>query len=344
MRTPPSRRRFLRLSLFATAAACAPDAKPIEDEDEEEEEEEDEDDTGSPAHPAESVEPITSNADFYQVTYSGSITVEEATWSLSLEGACTGARTISYADLTALPTRDKEHTLCCISSSERYHAVGNAVWSGLPLTEVLDAFGVAPTDTAIELHFASADGYRTAIPVTDLVDRAVWLVWRMNGEILPIDHGFPVRVLVPNRYGMKNPKWLTAIGFGTEALVGTWESFGWSNDCTYRPFAFLHLPPDNSTLADGAITLAGSAYCGSVAIDAVQVSTDDGDTWQEVEWTYRGPVDAWSLWRLRWTPPGPGTYTLLARATAADGRVSDPDFVFDRAGFQGYGALVLEIV
>jgi DMSO/TMAO reductase YedYZ molybdopterin-dependent catalytic subunit len=328
MRPSPSRRRFVQLALFGTAAACAPGGKktPVD----------------ADTLPEE-IDPITPNEEFYEVTYSGAETVDGATWTLTFDGACEGGLSVTLADLEALPSREKEHTLACISSSERYHAIGNAVWTGLPLPEVLAAFGVVPSDAAIELQFTSADGYRTALPITDLDDREIWLVWKMNGEALPVAHGYPARLLVPNRYGMKNPKWITDITFGLVALLGTWETVGWSNDCTWRPCAYLHSPPDNSSLEEGALTLTGSSYCGSVAIERVEVSADGGDTWEEVEWTYQGPVDTWSLWRLRWTPPGPGTYTLLARAVAADGRASDPDYVFDRAGFQGYGELVIEI-
>ena len=322
----PSRRHFLRLSGLAAVGACATPPGKTSDTD--------------PTDPDYEVPRITPNDEFYVTSYAGTPDIDPDTWRLDLDGQAT----IGLAELDALTPREKEHTLVCIGSSDRYRAMGNALWTGLPLRELLDAFGVVPADDAIEIHFRSADDYQTAIPITDLDDREIWLVWRMNGAELPPEHGYPARLLVPNRYGMKNPKWITSIAFAKEALVGTWEAVGWSNDCTIKPTTWAHVPEDRSEVATDTVHLAGSAFCGSVAIERVEVSADDGDTWMEASEVTTGPQDTWTTWVLDWTPPGPGDYTLLVRTTAADGRASDPDFVSDASGFGGYDTLTVTVL
>jgi hypothetical protein len=104
------------------------------------------------------------------------------------------------ATLTNLPAREKEHTLECIGAGPGYLAISNAIWTGLALTEVFQAARVQVSPGTIELVFRSVDEYSTSIPVEDLLKPA-WLVWRMNGVALPTEHGYPVRLLVPGRYG-----------------------------------------------------------------------------------------------------------------------------------------------
>jgi len=286
---------------------------------------------------------ILDNDEFYVTSSAGTPTVDPDTWRLEIDGAVDNPVTLTLDDLRGLGTLQKEHTLVCIGSSPGAPAIGNAVWGGRPLNDVLAAFNVNRQPGAIELQFEAAEGYTTSMPITDLDDRELWLVWEMNGEPLPPSHGFPVRVLTPGRYGIKNPKWLTRITLGTEPLLGFWESRGWSNDGSYRPVAYFLSPPRNSDHDPTVVALQGSAFCGSTAVTKVEVSTDNGTTWQEAEITYEGPVDTWTLWRYDWQPEAPGEYDLLARIECADGRATDPNFVQDLGGYSGYGTLSLTI-
>jgi DMSO/TMAO reductase YedYZ molybdopterin-dependent catalytic subunit len=306
-------------------------------------------DTGSPGGGAgvpdldAEIPPTTPNDDFYVQSVLGTPDVDTQAWRLQIGGAVSGRATISLAELQALGGRDKEHTLMCIGSSPTWKAVDNAVWTGVPLGEVLDAYGLEADAGAIELQFESADGYRTALPLSDLQDREIWLVWGMNGAPLPPDHGAPLRVLVPDRYGMKNPKWVTQISFGTEALLGTWESGGWSNDATIQPVAYAHLPDPDGRLPLDTVPISGSAFCGTGRPERVEVSEDDGVTWTEAAFVYEGPDDAWNLWRFEWVPPRAGTFTLLVRVFAEDGRSSDADWDNGLAGYGGYDIVELMV-
>lgn len=289
------------------------------------------------------IPPTTPNDEFYVQSVLGTADVDPEAWRLHIDGAVSGTAATSLAELQALGGRDKEQTLICIGSSPTWKAIDNAVWTGVTLGEVLAAFDLVATSDAVELHLESADGYRTALPLTDLDDREIWLVWQMNGVTLPPDHGAPLRMLVPDRYGMKNPKWLTRIHFGVDASLGTWESSGWSNDATISPVAYAHLPDPAGRLALGTVPISGSAFCGTGRPERVEVSEDDGVTWTVAEFVYEGPDDAWNLWRFAWEPPGPGTFTLLVRVFAEDGRSSEAGFEGGLAGYGGYDVVELTV-
>ena len=289
------------------------------------------------------LDPILENDDFYVTSSAGTPTVDPVTWRLDIDGAVDNPVSLTLEDLQGLGALQKEHTLVCIGSSPASTATGNAVWGGRPLNEVLAAFNVGPQASAIELQFECAEGYTTSVPSTDLDDRELWLVWEMNGVPLPASHGFPVRVLTPDRYGIKNPKWLTRITLGTEPLLGYWESRGWNNEGRYRPVAYFLSPPKNSEHQSGVVALQGSAFCGSTAVTKIEVSTDGGTVWHEADVTYQGPPDTWTLWRYDWQPAAPGAYDLLARIECADGRMTDPDWTQDLGGYTGYGTLAVTI-
>ena len=228
------RRAFLRITLGSGAALALGSCEPMG-------EAQPSDDTGDEA-PVSEMPPITPNEDFYIQSYAGTPDIDLDAWALSLEGLASGSLTLSLAELQALGGQEKEHTLICIGSSPDWKAIDNALWTGLPLATILDELGVEPQDEAIELQFECADGYTTALPISDLSDRDLWFVWEMNGVPLPASHGAPLRALVPDRYGMKNPKWITRLSFGLEPLLGTWERSGWSNGATTHPIAYSRHP------------------------------------------------------------------------------------------------------
>lgn len=313
-------------------------------------------DTGTPGggsgtfpDPAESldgtscdVEPITPNDDFYVTSYRGSWEVDATTWALTLDGLVSRTVTVDYDALQALSPRTREHTLLCISASDTFPAISNAVWTGLPLLEVFEALGITVDPTATWIHLFGADGYQTQIPASDLQDREIWLVWGMNGEPLPESHGFPARLLVPNRYGMKNPKWITGIRPASEPIVGTWEASGWSDDCTVRPGVFLLWPGLYDDVPAGDLHLVGAAFCGEVEVARVEVQIDDG-AWIEAERAY-GAASIWTLWCVPWSATQ-GSHLLRVRMEAADGRTSDEALDgSDRGGWGGVLERTIEVV
>ena len=212
-----------------------------------------------PGQPVTAYGPITPNEDFYITSCCGNPVVDAATWSLSIMSRGAEITSVNYATLQSLPAREKEHTLECISAGPGYLAISNAIWTGLPLAEVFNTLGVAVTQGTIELVFKSVEGYSASIPVSDL-DKPAWLVWLMNGVKLPPEHGYPARLLVPGRYGMKNPKWITSIDFVDEPFTGYWDQQGWSKAAPYQTNALVHVPLGD--VPAGAIVANGTAFAG----------------------------------------------------------------------------------
>lgn len=217
---------------------------------------------------------------------------------------------------------DLEHTLQCIGSSPAWQAQGNAIWSGVPLTEIFDDLGVTVDASIVELKLDGYDDYDTSIPITDL-DAPIWVVWRMNHFPLPPSHGFPVRLLVPGRYGTKNVKWIRSIELIDTPHTGYWERQNWSQAATYRLNGFIRSPGDLQNVAFGPLRIIGTAFAGSVAIQKVEVSTDEGATWQDAVVDYGPGPNIWTLWSFDFDPPEPGEYSIALRVTDEQGNVAD---------------------
>lgn len=289
--------------------------------------------------PLTEIDPITANERFYVTSSAGTPTVDRHGWSLTIEDGGVLA-TIDAAFLEGLDARDTERTLQCIGSGPSNQAISNALWSGLPLPEVLAELGIELRASALQIVMYGADGYATALPRAD-VDRPMWLVWRMNGEDLPPQHGFPARLLSPGRYGTKNVKWLERIVLVDQAFVGFWESRGWSDDATYRANTFVQAPTSRTTVEGGA-TVLGTAFAGEDPVVSVDISLDDGATWVPATITYGPGPGIWALWQYDFAAD-PGDYTIRARCTTASGAMSgDGPNGSDHAG--GYdGSMSIEV-
>ncbi|MDP2306259.1 MAG: molybdopterin-dependent oxidoreductase [Pseudomonadota bacterium] len=301
------------------------------------------DDAGKPQDTAVlggALTPVTANDDFYVTSSQGNPEVDSATWALTIRTGGEIRATLDLAWLEGQAGRDREHTLECIGANPYSLAIGNAVWTGLPLHELLTTLGVEVPEDAVEMVFTGADTYTTSLPVADL-DRPVWLVWRMNGEPLPFAHGYPARLLVPGRYGMKNPKWITDLSFSTTPYLGYWESHGWSNEATYKPNALVQAPVRREVVEAGPARILGMAFAGTDPVTRVDVRIDGGD-WQEATLDYAPGADVWTLWHFDWEA-AVGARVIQARCTTLSGATSleDPD---GSLGLEGYdGSMEVEV-
>lgn len=278
--------------------------------------------------------------------------VDAATWTCSVthEGAALGR--FDLAALEALSAREREHTLQCVESRPGFLAMDNAVWTGLPLVDVLAAAGIAPPETAW-MVFQCADTYSVGIPTADLTEGPLWLVWGMNGETLPMKHGFPARVLTPGRYGWLNPKQITGIEFTDSPYAPPWMdsllaqyeqqgiTFDMATSMEYQVQSLL-VQPTAMEAVGGKVFVLGKAYAGTDPVVSVEVSTDAGATWSEAELTYAPGADIWALWRFVWEPETAGSYTLMTRATTAAGRSCEPGLPADRIPWPG--GMAVEVV
>ncbi len=300
------------------------------------------DDQGNPYIP-----PITPNADFYVYQYRAPPVVDPATWACRVvdrDGAELGR--IDRALLDTLGPRDVELTLQCIGATVVSRRIGNAVWQGLPLHEVLDAAGIpGPDDQAVEIALRGADDYDASVPVSDYLDAPIWLIWGMNGEALPDAHGAPARLLIPGRYGIKNLKWITEIQWFDRAYEGYWDTRGWSHTGAYQVCGFIHFPRWGEE-ARAPVTVLGSAFAGTDPVVRVQMTADGGQTWEDCALDYAPGANVWALWSWTFRPKKPGRYDIQVRVTTASGRQSslDPDGTQPMNGYDGGQLLPLTVV
>ncbi|MGH3466953.1 MAG: molybdopterin-dependent oxidoreductase, partial [Thermocrispum sp.] len=233
-------------------------------------------------------------------------------------------------------------------------AVGTAEWTGTPLAPLLQDAGVDPD--AVAVSFAGHDhgtergveqDYVRALSLADAQAPDVLVAYAMNGAPLPPQHGAPARLIVPGWYGMAHVKWLREIGVLSEPFTGFQNSVAYrlkedADDpgdpvTRIRPKALVVPPgfPDFQTrrrIVDaGDVTLFGRAWSGHGAVTAVDVSTDDGHTWQPAELGPPIGEHAWRAWRLTW-PAEPGEHELLVRATDAADQVQPVDQPWNRQG------------
>lgn len=290
------------------------------------------------------IDPITSNEDFYVYEVFDIPDVDPATHVTAVRHEDADLASFDLAFVSGLVAREREHTLECIGTTPRIQNISNAIWTGLPLLEVLDALGVVIPASAVGLRLVGADTYHAGIPIEDLADGPVWLVWLMNGEPLPIEHGAPYRLLVPGRYGVKNLKWPTEIAFVDTPHTSYWTPQGWSEEATYRANTLVAVPVDGGTVIEGdRVRFAGTAFAGRDEIERVEVSIDGGP-WQPAEIDYQNGPDIWTLWSFTWDAEK-GEHTFQVRCTTVSGAssVADPMGTDRFIGYDGSMQITVEV-
>jgi len=190
----------------------------------------------------------TPNRNFYVTSYSGTPVLDADRWRLKIHGLVQRPLTLTFADIMRIPSIRRILTLECIGNPPDGHAIGNAEWTGVKLKPLLEHAGVKPN--AIYAAMRAADGYYTGVPVAELMRDENWLVYRMNGAPLPPDHGFPLRIFIPGKYGMKQPKWLTEIELVDTPFIGYWEARGWSNEAWRKVNSGFFYPRPSGGILD----------------------------------------------------------------------------------------------
>lgn len=237
--------------------------------------------------------------------------VDAAKWSLQVDGLVARPVRFTYDEITAMSAVEQVQTLECISNEVGGDLISTARWKGVRLRDILQRSGGTGA-TAVRVAFRCADGYSESIPVADAMNATTLLAYEMNGQPLPAKHGFPVRLLVPGLFGMKNPKWITRIEVVDYNFQGYWEASGWSDDAVAKTMSKFTTPGGSASA--GEVGLGGVAYGGDRGIKAVEYSADGGATWVPAE--VKPPLGpfTWVLWAAVWTPAAPGEYTLKVRA------------------------------
>ncbi|WP_110590118.1 molybdopterin-dependent oxidoreductase [Microbacterium suaedae] len=263
---------------------------------------------------------ITPNADFYRVDTALVVpTVDPASWRLVIDGMVDRPVEFSLDDLLARGVDEYAITLTCVSNEVGGDLVGNAIWLGIPVRDLLAEAG--PRAGADMVLSRSVDGYSASTPLASLTDDGLdaILAVGMNGEPLPAEHGFPVRMVVPGLYGyVSATKWLTRLTVTTFADdEAYWTPRGYSAKAPIKMSSRIDTPRIGSPVAAGTVAIAGMAWAQTVGVAQVEVSIDDG-AWQQA--TLSAPLsdDTWVQWKLEWDAT-PGTHYITVRAVDADG-------------------------
>jgi DMSO/TMAO reductase YedYZ molybdopterin-dependent catalytic subunit len=262
---------------------------------------------------------VTPNADFYQIdTALVAPTVETDGWTLTVDGRVATPLTLTYEQLLALPSIERYVALTCVSNEVGGDLVGTARWQGVRLADLLAEVGVNADATA--LVGESVDGFTAGFPLSVLDDgRDAMIAYAMNGEPLPVKHGFPARLVVPGLYGyVSATKWLSAIRLTTlEETVPFWIQRSWSADGTIELSSRIDVPRTSTRIATGTTAVGGRAWQQHRGVKAVQVRVDGG-AWEDATLAAGMGNDAWRLWSWQWAAT-PGQHLLECRAQSLDG-------------------------
>jgi DMSO/TMAO reductase YedYZ molybdopterin-dependent catalytic subunit len=262
---------------------------------------------------------VTPNFDFYRIDTALVVPqVDPNTWELRIHGKVRNPITLTYADLVKRPMVEKYVTLACVSNEVGGDLIGNALWLGTPLKDLLDEAG--PLDGADQVVGRSADGWTCGTPTAVLRDgRDALLAIGMNGEPLPVAHGFPVRVVVPGLYGYVSAcKWVVELELTSFAdFDAYWVPRGWSALGPIKTQSRIDTPRGRNNLTAGPVTVAGVAWAQHRGIERVEVQVDNG-AWQPATLARTVSIDTWVQWSWRWDAT-PGGHTLRVRATDATG-------------------------
>jgi DMSO/TMAO reductase YedYZ molybdopterin-dependent catalytic subunit len=273
---------------------------------------------------------VIPNDDFYKIDTTLLVPrVDPATWKLDVTGMITNPLTFTYDELLAMPLYEQYVTIACVSNRVGDHLVGNALWTGVRLKDVLESAGVQPGATQIVGR--SVDGFTVGFPTSWAMapEREPMIAVGMNRQPLPANHGFPARLIVPGLYGyVSATKWLAEIQLTTrEAVDGYWVPLGWAKDGPILTQSRIDVPTDGASVPSGVVNIAGVAWAPDRGIARVEVRVDNGP-WQAARISRPISSATWVQWTLPWTTT-PGAHNLEVRATDGTGdvqtdQVSDP--------------------
>jgi len=266
---------------------------------------------------------ITPNDRFYRVdTAFIAPQISADSWRLRIHGMVDREMELGFHELLKRPLIERDVTLTCVSNRVGGHLAGNAQWVGIPLLPLLQEAGVR--SGATQIVGRSPDGMTIGTPTAVALDgRDSMLAVQMNGQPLPVEHGFPVRMIVPGLYGYESAtKWLVDLELTTDEVTPYWVGRGWARQVAIRTECRIDTPESEAHVAAGAVAIAGVAWAQHRGIAGVEVRVDDGP-WNDAVLGPDGGIDSWRQWVWRW-PATPGTHTIQARATDRAGAVQTP--------------------
>ncbi|WP_433658778.1 molybdopterin-dependent oxidoreductase [Nocardia sp. CA-128927] len=287
---------------------------------------------------------LTANEDFYRIDTALIVPqVSKDDWSLRIHGMVDREIRLTWADLANRPAMERLVTLACVSNPVGGDLIGNARWLGYRLDELLAEAGPHPDADMVLSH--STDGFTAGTPLSVLTDgRDAMLAVGMNGEPLPVVHGYPARLVVPGLYGyVSATKWVTELEITRfDRATAYWTRRGWSAMGPIKTGTRIDTPRARSRIKQGRNTIAGVAWAQHRGIQAVEVQIDNGN-WQPARLADDQSIDTWRQWTYDWDAT-PGPHTVRARTTDGTGAVQTADradVVPD--GATGYPAVTIQV-
>jgi len=268
---------------------------------------------------------VVPNDDFYRIdTALVTPRVNAEDWTLRIHGLVDREVTLTYEDLQSMPLFEQYVTIACVSNKVGDDLVGNALWTGVDLRDVLDMAGVQPAGE--QLVGRSVDGFTAGFPTSWAMDpeRRPMIAIGMNAQPLPVAHGYPARLIIPGLYGyVSATKWLSEIELTTwDGFDGYWIPRGWAKEAPILTQSRIDTPRSGATVAaSSAVPIAGVAWAPDRGVDKVEVAIDGGE-WQEAQVSDPLNDSAWVQWVLPWNAPaGSGEHEIKVRATDGSGEV-----------------------
>ncbi|MDG2027981.1 MAG: molybdopterin-dependent oxidoreductase [Acidimicrobiales bacterium] len=265
---------------------------------------------------------ITPNDTFYRIDTALSVPqVDPDSWSLSFTGMVDNPYTLTFEEILAMDLEEQVVTLSCVSNEVGGGLVGTATWLGVPITTLLERAGVQ--DGAEQFVGRSVDDWTAGFPLDVLDDgRNAMLAVAMNGEPLPIIHGFPARLVVAGLYGYVSAvKWIEEINLNTwDGFNGYWVPRGWSKLGPIKTMSRIDVPRHRTDIPAGPTAVAGVAWSPPRGIQRVELEFNVDDGWHECEIAAPGTDETWVQWKYEWDAP-PGEHVLRVRAIDGDGEL-----------------------
>jgi DMSO/TMAO reductase YedYZ molybdopterin-dependent catalytic subunit len=322
---------------------------------------------------------ITPTKSFYVRTHFPIPRIDRAKWRLRIEGEIEKPFEIGYDELLKLQSKTIPATLECAGNNRSFlepkvkgvqwtlGGVGNAQWTGIPLSALLDRAGVKAGATEIILEGADRGQlddakaprgeipFARSIPLQKTAD--VLLAYKMNEVELPPEHGYPLRAIVPGWFAVASIKWLQRIIVTDQPFNGYYQTLDYAfwkrtgNEAQLTPLSELQIKAEiarpkvgDTVPANSKVRVHGAAWTGSGEISKVELSTDGGSTWIEARLVGESTPGAWRLWEFEWTTPAkPGKATLVARATDSTGQTQPVDRDWDRGTYMINHLLPIEV-
>jgi DMSO/TMAO reductase YedYZ molybdopterin-dependent catalytic subunit len=265
---------------------------------------------------------LTSTDDFYRIDINAlPVEIDQATWRLELDGMVEKPLSLTLDEIRARPSFSQVITLECISNNIGGDLISTAEWTGISLKDLLAEAGLKPGANA--LFIEAADGYYETVVMEDMMDERTMLVYAMNGAPLTASHGFPLRIYIPNHYGMKQPKWITHIQVTNKNQAGYWVVRGWNEQAIPKTTSVIDaIDTDQMDPNTHIVPIGGIAYAGARGISKVEMQVDDGP-WQAA--VLRDPPLSplsWVQWRFDWQA-SEGRHILRVRAYDGSGALQE---------------------